>query len=772
MPVSVTKTKLAALILLLCVAPLVCLAQDLGGRESITLCPRLAYRAHLHSLSIASGNQLILASDNTLRLWDLGAGRQLRTFYGHFGQINSVAFSPDARSAVSAGSDNVVKIWDVDTGRQLRSFVGHTGSVTAAAFSPNGQYIVSGSWDKTIKLWSVVTGQELQTFRGLLGPVTCLSVSSDGRRIVSASDDNTITIWDIDTAQELHSFSVKHNGTIKSVAYSADSRWLAVETDRNLSIWNPNTGLMQRSLAGHVLSPDEKWLVVILNQDIELWNTRTSKARTLSGHTGEIVAIAFSSDARKIVSSSQDGTVKVWDIASGALLGTAVSLVDGGWVFATPEGFFNASSTRAAQNLSVILGLDVSSIDQFYNALYRPDLVQEKLAGDPNGKVKAAASQLDLEKVLASGPSPKVAIISPVSGSASAMDEVTVDASLSDQGGGIGTVEWRVNGVTQGVERIEVGADGDSATSGTVRMVRQKLALEQGDNHVEVLAYNAKNLIASEASQITIQWEAKIAMRPKLYVLAVGVNDYYDSGLRLTYAMPDAAALADGFRKAGAGLYAGVEVTKVLDADVTFTNLDKVFSDLGGKVQPRDTFVFFVAGRGKTKNGRYYFLPRDFHYEDESSIEKEGMDQDKFQVWLAKIRARKSIVLYDTCERGSLTSNSTRGSGIDERFGALNRMAHATGRTSLSATTDDTPALQGYHGHGVFTYALLDALDHADSNRNGLIEVSELAYYVEQKVPDFSFEASNLRQVSERSIVGDDFALAKKTEVLSAPLFH
>jgi hypothetical protein len=206
----------------------------------------------------------------------------------------------------------------------------------------------------------------------------------------------------------------------------------------------------------------------------------------------------------------------------------------------------------------------------------------------------------------------------------------------------------------------------------------------------------------------------------------------------------------------------------VLDKDVTISNLDKVFSDIGNRVQPRDVFVFFLAGHGKTKNGRYYFLPRDFRYEDEDSIEKTGMDQDKFQAWFARIPARKSILLYDTCESGSLTSAKIRGSDIDERLGALNRMTRATGRTFLTATTDDAPALEGYHGHGVFTYAILDALDHGDVNKNGLIEVSELADYVDQKVPDISFDAFKLRQIPQRSIVGNNFALTNKAAVLDA----
>jgi hypothetical protein len=144
------------------------------------------------------------------------------------------------------------------------------------------------------------------------------------------------------------------------------------------------------------------------------------------------------------------------------------------------------------------------------------------------------------------------------------------------------------------------------------------------------------------------------------------------------------------------------------------------------------------------------------------------MDQDKFQAWFANISARKSILLYDTCESGSLTGNKIRGSDIDERLGALNRMTRATGRTFLTATTDDAPALEGYHGHGVFTYAILDALEHGDVNKNGLIEVSELADYVDQKVPDISFDAFKLRQIPQRSIVGNNFALTNKADVLAA----
>src|SRR6185437_5351913 len=105
--------------------------------------------------------------------------------------------------------------------------------------------------------------------------------------------------------------------------------------------------------------------------------------------------------------------------------------------------------------------------------------------------------------------------------------------------------EWRVSGVTMGLEsrgldRLEAAPGGD-AGNGRTETVKRTLSLEPGDNKIEVLAYNAKGLIASEPAEATVKWDgAKTAARPKLYVLAVGVNDYYDSRLHLAYAVPDA----------------------------------------------------------------------------------------------------------------------------------------------------------------------------------------------------------------------------------------
>jgi hypothetical protein len=59
------------------------------------------------------------------------------------------------------------------------------------------------------------------------------------------------------------------------------------------------------------------------------------------------------------------------------------------------------SSPDGGNYLSVVRGLEIYSIDQLIEQLNRPDLIPEKLAGDPHGKVRQAAAKLDLTKAVA-----------------------------------------------------------------------------------------------------------------------------------------------------------------------------------------------------------------------------------------------------------------------------------------------------------------------------------------------------------------------------------
>jgi len=99
--------------------------------------------------------------DHTLRLWDVESGKELKRFEGHKSLVNSVAFSPDGRFALSAGGgsdaedeeDFSVRLWDLESGKELHRFEGHTDVVSGVIWLPDGRHALSCGWDTTVRLW-------------------------------------------------------------------------------------------------------------------------------------------------------------------------------------------------------------------------------------------------------------------------------------------------------------------------------------------------------------------------------------------------------------------------------------------------------------------------------------------------------------------------------------------------------------------------------------------------------------------------------------------
>ncbi len=767
---------------------------DLYDRSSGVLTRSFRPAAHQQygttALALPDGNWLI-GDGQGYGVWDAATSERRRRFAeGDGWRMSRLARTSDGRMLVGSQNAWEVKLWDFASGALVStvSITPVAGSGLASSdLSPDGRLVAAALYGKAggglIRFLDSRTGAAKGAIRAYDEFILFARFSPDGRQIVSAgydgakNDTASIKVWDVETGRLASSSPLN---SARGARFAPDARTVfGMGSDGDhLSVRQFATGDGKEvhafrhgfAVDQFEVSPDGRFAASSggLEAQVKLWDIATGRLLFALKNDGRAAGLGFSSDGGRLVVVNAGGTHTLWNTRTGDLITTTAKSEAGEWVTITPEGFFTASE-KGADLLHVVQGFEVTGIDQVYQALYRPDLVREKLAGDPKGLVREAAAKLDLSKVMASGMAPKVTIIGPAAGARQESEEVLVEAELADRGGGIGRVEWRVNGLTLGVEERGLArVDAPAAGPGRPAVkVSRKLALEPGENVVEVVAYNGRNLIASEPARVRIAWDgADSSAPPVLHVVAVGVNDYWDSRLRLSYAVPDAKALGEAMKAAGGGLYRSVEVTTALDAEVSAENLDRLFAELGRKVRPRDVFVFFLAGHGKTVDGRYYFLPRDFRYEGEESIVKGGIDQDRFQSWFARIAARKSILLYDTCESGSLTGERVAQRGI-ERVAALERMTRAMGRTVLSASTDDAPALEGYKGHGVFTYALLEGIGGADLDGNGTIEVTELAGYVDRTVPELSFAAFKQRQIPQMRIVGSNFPLATRTAALA-----
>ena len=115
---------------------------------------------------------------------------------------------------------------------------------------------------------------------------------------------------------------------------------------------------------------------------VKLWEVATgNEIRTLEGHADLVASVAFSPDGQRLVTASWSSTVRIWNVASGKEKVSFVAFTDGSSLAITPEGYYDASSEKAEENLNVRVGSRVFAIASYRDKFYRPDLLKLSLAG-------------------------------------------------------------------------------------------------------------------------------------------------------------------------------------------------------------------------------------------------------------------------------------------------------------------------------------------------------------------------------------------------------
>ena len=223
-------------------------------------------------------------------------------------QINAIDFSPNGQLLASVGASQI-SIWNVDTKEVQRVLPGHYASEikleiapTAIAFSPDSRFLATSTWsqglltaDESILIRDVTTGETVLKIEDAVG---CRQITFDptGETIYAACDLG-ITAWSMTTGEKLSSFDTEY--PVEAIALSPDGRVMAT-VDANVS-------------AGQ---QGEK------SNQIQLWQIDTPEPkllRTLDGHANDIAQLEFTADGKRLVSSSYDGKINVWNWQQGTI---------------------------------------------------------------------------------------------------------------------------------------------------------------------------------------------------------------------------------------------------------------------------------------------------------------------------------------------------------------------------------------------------------------------------------------------------------------------
>jgi WD40 repeat protein len=276
--------------------------------------------------------------------------------------------------------------------------------------------------------------------------------------------------------------------------------------------------------SAYTFTPDGQYVLSgALNGALGIYTLAGKLRARLVGHSGEVKAVAVSADGRWALSGAADQTLILWSLAAlpsseNTPVQPALTLfpaTDGAWVAWTPEGYFTASAQGAQLvGYSMNQGPDklarYVAVEQLYERFYRPDLLHARLYSAPEAPVLKAEALPPAETVLASGLPPQVTFVSPVQGSTVNRPDIDVQVALTDQGGGIGKIVWRLDGTTVAVHPASAGkpipptATERARTTGQSVRLTPPLTLMPGTNTLEVLVYNRQNEIAAPPEVLTL----------------------------------------------------------------------------------------------------------------------------------------------------------------------------------------------------------------------------------------------------------------------------
>jgi WD40 repeat protein len=707
---------------------------------------------------------------------DLGVRDSTRGPTDVNGASCAIAWSADGQVVYAGGEardksgSSVIFSWNPGRKQLIQSWRFARSPIAAMHASSRGQLAVASAepaWKVLDAAGAPISGQ---------GPVTLawccreeFLVSRDGRtialpletgqgRLLFSVDELNVMAADIGaglTPPKTHGFA-QHGWAITD--------WDGAEKPRlggdEIKL---NSGEKSQTYA---ISPDGGWFVLGTNTKLRRF---TQFGWHVPGWITEIPSAAFavnvSGDGRWVVAALSDGTVRWYDGDTGIeRLAIFVHRDRKRWISWLPnEGFF-ASAAQGGALAGYVLNQGPSqaaewvAMRQMADMFYRPDLVGSVLTDEKarDGTSASLARIGDVRQALAAGLPPDVSIVESVPDG----DDVRLKLRIVDRGGGIGSLAYRINGIElRGrYETPTVPGQADVATRFLPMELSTHLAVSSGKNRIAVTAFS-RGGVESKPAQVEVTVSG-VKPDPILHILSIGVTNYTPDERALRYASADAdalaAAMAGRIEGGGRRLFKKVNRTVLKDSEVTAARLQQEFDRLAGEVRSDDVFVFFAAGHGTVRDGRYLFIPADVVYRDEQTLMASAIEEKMLQSFFAKIPAQHSLILLDTCNSGAFGEGRTH-----EQWSAVDRLTLTSGRVIIAAAAKRQIALEGYKGHGVFTAVVLQALREGDLDGDRTLDVSELAMFVAKNVPKITKQKWNYNQQPRvRADLSLPFALA------------
>ncbi|MEI7492033.1 MAG: caspase family protein [Bacteroidota bacterium] len=408
-------------------------------------------------------------------------------------------------------------------------------------------------------------------------------------------------------------------------------------------------------------------------------------------------------------------------------------------------------TSGAIEMLQWVSGNQKTPLSATYDQMYTPNLMSQVFSNT------LQENTVSLESIVKF--TPEIKITSPKTESKTSSPSISLTCELKENGDEIKQVRIFVNDKLVSDETRGMKAAGNTAT--------YNVTLLPGLNSVKAVAIT-KNGYQSGAGEVTVTYSGTVA-ESKLFVLAIGIDKYRNTAYNLNYAAADASSIVDRIKSSGAGIFKSINVYSYQNESAKRDSILVGFDKIAAQAQPQDAFILFYAGHGVMSEGTAD-VPKDFYlvlqditqlYGNDKKLKERGISAVELRELSKKISAQKQVVFLDACQSGAAVETFAMRGAAEEK--AILQLARSTGSYLIASTGTEQYATEFKElGHGVFTYAILQALSCTaeGSVKDKKITIQELSAYLNDNIPTLTEKYHGTTQYPKAWSVGMDFPIA------------